>query len=161
MKKIDLGQTITILANVGVIGGLIFVGIQLQQDRLIARTVAVQDAVSGRIAFAESLGADAETWVRGLANERLTAIEQAQFDALAAAHELYYFNNWFRNESIGTEIAEQRWIREMALDAYTHTGLMDWWRRHVERQSRTTPGAPSTWITAVNDEIERLQARSE
>ena len=50
---------LSIAAALGVIGGLIFVGIQLQQDRLIARTVAVQDAVSGRISFAESLGADA------------------------------------------------------------------------------------------------------
>jgi len=32
MKKIDLGQTITILANVGVIAGIIFLGIELNQN---------------------------------------------------------------------------------------------------------------------------------
>ncbi len=32
MKKIDLGQTITILANVGVIAGIIFLGYELQQN---------------------------------------------------------------------------------------------------------------------------------
>ncbi len=32
MKKIDLGQTITILANVGVIAGIVFLGIELQQN---------------------------------------------------------------------------------------------------------------------------------
>lgn len=36
MKKIDLGQTLNTLANLGVIGGLIFVGLQVQQDRDIA-----------------------------------------------------------------------------------------------------------------------------
>lgn len=32
MKKIDLGQTITILANVGVIAGIVFLGIELNQN---------------------------------------------------------------------------------------------------------------------------------
>ena len=32
MKKIDLGQTITILANVGVIAGIVFLAFELQQN---------------------------------------------------------------------------------------------------------------------------------
>ena len=32
MKKIDLGQTITILANVGVIAGIVFLGVELRQN---------------------------------------------------------------------------------------------------------------------------------
>lgn len=32
MKKIDLGQTITILANIGVIAGIFFLAIELQQN---------------------------------------------------------------------------------------------------------------------------------
>ena len=32
MKKIDLGQTITILANVGVIVGIVFLAIELRQN---------------------------------------------------------------------------------------------------------------------------------
>jgi hypothetical protein len=32
MKKIDIGQTITILANLGVIAGIVFLGIELQQN---------------------------------------------------------------------------------------------------------------------------------
>lgn len=37
MKKIDLGQTITVLANMGVIAGIVFLAIELQQNnRLLA-----------------------------------------------------------------------------------------------------------------------------
>ena len=32
MKKIDLGQTITILANVGVIAGIVFLAFELRQN---------------------------------------------------------------------------------------------------------------------------------
>ena len=35
MKKIDLGQTVSILANVGVIIGIAFVGIELSQNNAL------------------------------------------------------------------------------------------------------------------------------
>ena len=41
MKKIDLGQTIAIIANVGVIASLIFVGIQVQQGATATRSATV------------------------------------------------------------------------------------------------------------------------
>ena len=37
MKKIDLGQTITILANIGVIAGIIFLAFELRQTRITLR----------------------------------------------------------------------------------------------------------------------------
>ena len=37
MKKIDLGQTLTILANVGVIAGIVFLGYELRQNTLVLR----------------------------------------------------------------------------------------------------------------------------
>ena len=41
MKKVDLGQTISILANLGVIASLIFVGIQVQQGATATRSATV------------------------------------------------------------------------------------------------------------------------
>lgn len=41
MKKIDLGQAIAILANIGVIASLIFVGIQVQQGAAATRSATV------------------------------------------------------------------------------------------------------------------------
>ena len=35
MKKIDLAQAVTILANVGVIAGIVFLGIELQQNNAL------------------------------------------------------------------------------------------------------------------------------
>ncbi len=41
MKKFDVGQTIQIIANIGVIAGIFFVGFELQQN-----TVAVKSEAS-------------------------------------------------------------------------------------------------------------------
>ncbi len=40
MKKLDLGQIITILANVGVIAGIIFLGYEIRQGNQVARQEA-------------------------------------------------------------------------------------------------------------------------
>ncbi len=52
MKKIDLGQTITILANVGVIAGIVFLGIELQQNNELLEVqaeMAVSDVQSNTL----------------------------------------------------------------------------------------------------------------
>jgi len=43
MKKIDLGQAITILANIGVIAGIIFLGVELQQNNEFLEAQARSD----------------------------------------------------------------------------------------------------------------------
>ena len=48
MKKLDLGQTITILANAGVIAGIIFLGVELQQNNELMRAEA-RDAQNVRL----------------------------------------------------------------------------------------------------------------
>jgi hypothetical protein len=42
LKKIDLGQTVSILANIGVIAGIVFLGLELRQ---------VQDQMEAEISF--------------------------------------------------------------------------------------------------------------
>ena len=57
MKKIDLGQSIGILANAGVIAGIIFLGVELAQntDAIRAQTVqAVQMDLREQLDFSET-----------------------------------------------------------------------------------------------------------
>lgn len=46
MNKIDLGQALTILANIGVIAGIIFLGLELRQNRDLARAQMQNDLTS-------------------------------------------------------------------------------------------------------------------
>ncbi len=51
MKKLDLGQTVTIFANVGIIAGIVFLGIELQQNNALlgaeARATRAQVRMDG------------------------------------------------------------------------------------------------------------------
>lgn len=51
MKKIDLGQTITILANVRVIAGIVFLGFELRQNTHAIKLNAVQFQASEEAEF--------------------------------------------------------------------------------------------------------------
>ncbi len=42
MKKIELGQTIGVLANVGVIAGIVFLGFEVRQNTEVARSLSIQ-----------------------------------------------------------------------------------------------------------------------
>ena len=48
MKKIDLGQSITILANIGVIAGIVFLAIELRQNNELLAAQARSDRVALR-----------------------------------------------------------------------------------------------------------------
>ena len=50
MKKIDLGRLFGILANVGVIAGIIFLGVELQQNNELLRAEAGYSLLQNRIA---------------------------------------------------------------------------------------------------------------
>ena len=157
MTKIDLGQAIGIVANVGVIGGLIFVGFQLRQDREIATIDSIQSSMSMRVSSFQLLVENSDLWVRGLANDSLSAEESVIFDALAEARDAYYFSNYTRNVRIGDTDDRDRWVREAALDIASSPGLMKWWQSQVERRAATDLNG-SVWQTAVNSEIDRLRS---
>jgi hypothetical protein len=89
MKKIDLGQTITILANIGVIAGIVFLALEVRQNQQTLERgnamnlVAVQNASQEQYSSFRALLLDNDelfsVWQRGLADEELIELEQAKF----------------------------------------------------------------------------------
>jgi len=89
MKKIDLGQTLSILANVGVIAGIVILVIEIRDSNNLAR-VTNQIAVSSlaRDWYLE-LGTDpgsAEIYLRGRSGySQLSEVEKSRFNFLIRA----------------------------------------------------------------------------
>ncbi len=110
MKKIDISQTINILANVGVVLSLIFVGVQIQQSRQIA----VADIYQQRTAlllqsFYSAVPAETEfrAWMKDSADEPLTAEERYALTNRYAARIAYWENNHLQYQ-IGL-LPEEQW----------------------------------------------------
>jgi len=86
MKKIDAGQAIQVLANLGVIASILFLGVQVRSSSIQAR-VATTLQMAGQIAAWRELivsnGDIADVYTQGIADfGQLSAADQARFDQL-------------------------------------------------------------------------------
>jgi hypothetical protein len=146
-----LSNWLQIVGLFGVLGGLVFVGLQLRQDQRIASAEDVFTSASLRFDLAEILGGDAEVWVKGARGESLSEVEEAQFDAMIdAAHGLGYAV-WYRETQIGSPRDAQNAARATASFYARTPALLRYW---YERNSDS--GFP--FETAVNNELERVGA---
>jgi hypothetical protein len=163
--KMDSGKLndwLQVVGLLGLLGGLIFVGLQLQQDRAIAVVSGTEDAVASRLYWAELVADNSPLWTKGLSGDALSAEESTAFSALATALDLQHYVSWRRASALGTEDQAKRFVREAAYDLQASPGLIAWWQSHQERMGHI--GMSGTrgedWITAVNEQLMKFQAAS-
>lgn len=110
MKKIDLGRAVSILANVGVIAGIVFLAVELQQNNELLAAQARRDQLIARTAGAEmQLTNDvlAELVFKARNGESLTERETDRFYDFA----YYQFRQWEwqYNEYVAGMLEEADW----------------------------------------------------
>ena len=144
------------------LGGLIFVGVQLMQDRQIASTAIVAEAASRRMYWAELIGQNPGVWVKGLAGQTLSDTEAVQFDALATSWELSHYSYFYNSIQMGVS-TDLRFVREWALELHTNPGLLTWWRAYRQRMDYTQPGNTEKiggWPQQVEEELAKLEIKA-
>ena len=153
----ELNDWLQVIGLFGVLGGLIFVGLQLRLDRQVAVQQAVADASNRTLYWAEVVSDHSNVWVRGLEGESLSPDERATFDSLATAWEIGLYTAWVGATELGEDQPE-RFIRSAALEIHANPGLAEFWERHLEHQKLTDPdGLSDPWLAGVIAEIDRLE----
>jgi hypothetical protein len=142
----------------GVLGGLLFVGLQLKQDRQIASTAVIAEAASRRMYWAELIGQNPDVWIKGLAGQPMSAAEAVHFDALATSWELSHYSYFYNSNHMGVS-TDTRFVREWALELHTNPGLLAWWRAFRQRLSYTSPtdSEVSDWPEQVEEELAQME----
>jgi len=159
MVSKELNDWLQVIGLFGVLGGLIFVGLQLSLDRQVASSEGTAAINANRTAWAQVVTENADVWVRGLAGESLSAVEDAQFDVMASAYLFTYYTAWTRADDTISGETPSRFTMEVAIELHKHPGLLRYWR---ERQSvldgiRQRGLAGGTYNAAVDAHLERLQ----
>ena len=94
VRKVDLGQTISILANLGVIGGIVLLAFELDQNNSLLRAQASYGLLLNRTQVRRSVvGAPSEVldfWVRVSSNAPLTAADELRLTSFVEG----VFLNW-------------------------------------------------------------------
>jgi hypothetical protein len=158
MKSAEVSDWLQVAGLAGVIISLVFVGLQLKQDRQFALSEAMTDAAESSKYWAELLAGNAEVWSKGIVGEELTDAETQVFDALADAFFLRWQAAWVRviQHDQGGPSAN-RFVREAALHIRLRPGLQEYWSRRVEWTSLVSREAPDTmpqlWVAAVNEQL--------
>ena len=96
MKKIDLGQAVTILANIGVIAGIVFLGYEMRQNTAAIQATTAQGFMESSLGWLEQLATNeqlASAWEKALSDpDSLTATESQQVSA-------FQMHQWLRFQS--------------------------------------------------------------
>jgi hypothetical protein len=131
MKKIDLGQTIGILANVGVIAGIVVLIVEINQneeslyeDRLETSLVLFND-------FREFVSQSEEMtdiWMKGMAEQEMTATSNQRFQFMCQSYLWIYATNYQRNSRQGLASA-QGGINSLRRQLRESSGLRGCWDR--------------------------------
>jgi len=136
MKKIDLGQTVAIAANIGVIGGIVFLALELQQTQQAMSSQAYQarafDAIDWDL---ELLGNDRALRVATLidsgqleidtlsAEEKFAAVLMLETYMVDSDNEHYQYQNGFLDEGF-YENGTVEFIRRFA-PTWRRAGLIE------------------------------------
>ena len=83
MEKINIGQAIGILANLGVLGGVVFLGVELRQNTRAVQLTAAESYLSGGSALDLRIVQDPELaslLMRDQSSEPLTPVELRQLE---------------------------------------------------------------------------------
>jgi hypothetical protein len=88
MKKIDFGQTVTILANVGVIAGIVFLAVELHQNNDLLRAQASFNRFSveryRRTQVTENVGGLGEIMYKKSLGETLSGLDEFRYNVAIA-----------------------------------------------------------------------------
>jgi len=92
MKSTDWKTVAESIGIAAIVISLVFVGIQLQQDRDLAQVSSYGSVVESANGLSELVQGDSEVWVRGLNGEELTDAELAVFMSMIRAVDHRYMN---------------------------------------------------------------------
>ena len=131
MKKIDLGQTITILANVGVIAGIVFLGFELRQNNEILLANSRVALGVGDLGLLDRVIGNPRLWIN-LANSEMTDEEKVQLSAYLISFLRNYELSWFQYQSGALD--EQTWSSNQSaiVDMLSYSESRKWWQSFRE-----------------------------
>lgn len=153
MKKIDVGQTIAILANMGVLVGIVFLAIEIRQANLQTRVVNQTAIVGQTISLQGSIASDADSssiYFRGMNGYAdLTAEDKVRFDLMMQAI-LGRYAASMDAESAGLGINARTYIGRNIAIYFEHEGFRQWW---AEMDRRSLPRPLINLISAVEQDV--------
>ena len=137
MKKIDLGQTITILANIGVIAGIAFLALELRQNNNLLVSQARQNLLEARASYQQNVAINAgglADVIRKVQSGELSDTERFRLNV----HWSLLLQNWgsiYREVVSGPLSEEELPVGLWATTMRENPDLIEFWKRSEVQHS--------------------------
>jgi len=132
MKRIDLLQYITVLANLGVIVGIAFLIVELRQSHNIALTQMSLAIAANELEVGNAINANAEIWVKGNSGAHLEPHEEAIFSRLVLNVNYSFWSMEEATRAMGVDETESVDVAELALFLHRNPGAVAPWLSREE-----------------------------
>ena len=133
MSREQLKDLLEAIGFLALIASLIFVGLQLRQDRVIARAQDAADFNNTMIEYSRVINANREVWVKGLEGAELSTLDQVTFESVAFAvwqkFNGLYLRNGLLDQGFKTGVA-----RQVASELYIYPGLRQYFLSRCEHR---------------------------
>lgn len=164
MLQMQLKDWLETIGMLAIVASLIFVGLQMQQDRSIATVESYDGVASTDLQLAELIGERSELWRRALDGEELSVEEQIQFHVLAKAVEASFLISWRRALELDIYNPESD-LRDYAMGLHSHVGLRRYFETKMNRYKATdaafnVPSDYGAFGGAVREKLKYLTANS-
>jgi hypothetical protein len=163
MKKIDWKTLAELIGISAIVASLIFVGLQVRQDRQIAVSQNLLTVAADRKHWVELVSANSSIWIKGKAGHLLSPEEEEIYLSLADALELQYAADWFRAQEVPGVNSPEVFAYKFAEILSENPGLMQYWQDVSTQWARQdeyaqTPEPARRWGDSVNRALSVIRA---
>ena len=129
MDSAKLNDWLQVFGIFALVASLIFVGLQMRQDRTIAMIDSLASRSEAISSLADMIGDNRALWISGLNGDELADADEATFHAMIEAVESNFVRIWMRVGGIGGAASP---TGDYAYALYTHKGLRRAWINQLE-----------------------------
>ena len=138
MKKLELGQVITIVANFGVIAGIVFLGLELRQNNALLESQARSNLDANRLTLQlgviEDRGGIADLVVRARAGEEMSVADEYRLSVRRAVT-LGNIVSGYREHLSGALDEEDLPVDQWSAVFRSTPGMTEFWENGKQQQT--------------------------
>ena len=132
MKKYEWKDIAELVGIVAIVASLVFVGLQMRQEQVIALSELTASIHASRVATDDMIATHADVWTRGNAGDELTEAEQTTYRAIMNSYYWRHFIGWNRRLAFGQQVPMDFIIAEFAVFLHNNPGARQHWIHMME-----------------------------
>jgi len=155
MPTKDWKQIAELAGIAAIVASLVFVGFQLRQEHLIARSQVWSDRVLIRSELATLINDNFEVWIKGVKGGELTEAESTRFTAIATVYFYKESIQYLQRLNDISPAPPEKIALQLVDMLESHPGLKSAWTVHVQYHSDRDSMSP------FHEEVEQLLTKIE